>query len=142
MGYKAGKDLLIKVDFGLGAGFQTVGGIQRRSVKLGDTSKVVTNQDSEGNWQEMLSGVASKTIAISGDGVAKTGPVLTGLMQMWTNQSPFNLNWQVITPGLGTLEGPFALQGLEFSGDQEDVVKFSISLGSAGPIGFTPDASL
>lgn len=142
MGYKAGKDLLIKVDFGQGAGFQTVGGIQRRSVKMGNTSKDVTNQDSEGNWQEMLSGVAKKAISISGDGVGKFGPVMTGLMQAWTNQAPFNLNWQLIIPGMGTLEGPFAVEGLEYSGDQEDVVKFSISLASAGPIGFTPDTSL
>lgn len=142
MGYKAGKDLLIKVNFGLGAGFQTVGGIQTRRVTFSDTSVDVTNQESEGNWTEMLAGVGKKSIQISGDGVFKSGPVSTQLIQAWLNQSAQGFEWQVIFPGLGTLQGPFTVGQLEYSGDQSDVGKFSIQLASAGPCAFTPNTSV
>ncbi|MDY6960312.1 MAG: phage tail tube protein [Pseudomonadota bacterium] len=141
MSYKAGKGVLLKVDFGQGAGFQTVGGIQTRRITLNDTSIDVTNQESEGNWAEMLAGVANKSIAVAGDGVFKAGPVMTQLIQAWLNQQSQGYQWQVIFPGLGIFEGPFTVGTLELSGDQTDVAKFSIAVASAGPIGFTPNTA-
>lgn len=142
MGYKAGKDMLLKVDFGLGAGFQTLGGIQSRRLTLAGTSIDVTNQDSEAGWKEMLSGVASKSLKVAGDGVYKSGAVSVQLMQSWLNQSPIGFLWQVIIPGLGIFEGLMAMGNLEYSGSQDDVTKFSIELDSAGPIGFTADTTV
>ncbi len=142
MGYKAGRDMLLKVDFGLGAGFQTLGGIQKRTLKLNGTAIDVTNQDSEAGWKEMLSGVASKSLSISGDGVFKSGPVATQLIQCWLQQSALGFSWQVIIPGLGILEGLFAIGDMQFDGSQDQVVNFSINLDSAGPIGFTPDTTV
>lgn len=142
MGYKAGKQLLLKVDFDKSATFHTVGGIQSRTITFNDTSVDVTNQESEGNWAEMLAGVANKSISISGEGVFKSGPVSTQLIQAWLNQAAQGFDWQVIIPGLGILQGPFTIGSMEFSGEQTDVTKFSISLASAGPIAFTPDTSV
>lgn len=142
MGYKAGKDMLLKVDFGLGAGFQTVGGIKTRRLTLGDTSVDATNQDSEGGWKEMVSGVASKSMKVSGDGIYKSGLISVQLQQSWLNQSAIGFPWQVIIPGLGTFEGLFAIGSLEYSGSQDELLGFSIELNSAGPIGFTPDTTV
>lgn len=136
MGHRAGKDMLLKVNFGLGAGFQTLGGIVTRRITFNDTSIDVTNQDSERGWSEMLGGVAPKSARFGGDGHFKSSPVTTQFIQAYMNQQGWGLLWQCIIPGLGTMEGPFTIGTLEFSGTESDTLKIAIELASSGPIAF------
>lgn len=138
----AGKFMLLKIDFDGSGSFRTLGGIKTRRVTLSNTAIDITNQNSEGNWKEMLSGVASKGIEVSGDGVFAQGPASSAILRAWLDQAAAGYNWQLILPGLGRFEGPFAVGQLEYSGEQETEMRFSISLSSSGPIAFTPDVSL
>lgn len=138
--YQAGKDMLLKANFGQGGGFQTVGGIQTRRITLPDTSRDVTNQESDGNYREMIQGVGIDSMDFSGDGVMVSNAVMVQIMQARRGRQI--LDWQVIIPDLGTFEGPFAIGTLEFSGNQGEELKFSINMMSAGPLGFTPNTGV
>lgn len=142
MGYKPGKDMLLKVNFGLGGGFQTLGGIVNRRLTLNDTTVDVTNQDSERGWSEMLGGVAPKSMRVSGDGHFKSGPVATQFVQSYLNQQGWGLEYQVILPGLGIFQGPYTIGTFEFSGSESDTLRISIELSSSGQISFYPNTAL
>ena len=134
MGYKAGMDMLLKVNFGLGGGFVTIGGIVTRRLTIDSKAVDVTNQGSERGWAEMLAGVAPKSVKIAGDGQYAAGPIATQYVQWFMSQQGWGLDHQVVIPGLGTLQGPFVVNSLEFSGQQSDVMKFSIDMSSSGVI--------
>jgi TP901-1 family phage major tail protein len=46
-------------------------------------------------------------------------------------------NWQVVVPDFGTVEGPFQITSLEFSGRHDGEVTFDLALESAGELTFT-----
>lgn len=138
----AGKFMLLKIDFNGSGRYETLGGIKSRRLTLNNTAVDITNQSSEGNWREMLSGVASKSIEIAGDGLFAQGPASAAIIRAWLDQAAAGYNWQINLPGLGRFEGPFSVGQLEYSGDQETEFRFSISLSSSGPIAFTPDSTL
>jgi len=48
-------------------------------------------------------------------------------------------DWQLILPDFGTVQGPFQITALEFSGDHAGEVTFDIALESAGVMSFTAD---
>ena len=140
--YRAGKKMLLEIDFAGSGTFETLGGIVSRTITFEGSAVDVTNQDSEGNWQEMLAGVASKKVSISGEGKFKSGPAAVRLMQAWLNEEGQGFMFEVILPGLGTLRGPFVMGNLEYSGEQEDVMMASIALNSSGPLAFTAETSV
>ncbi|MDO9126949.1 MAG: phage major tail protein, TP901-1 family, partial [Parvibaculum sp.] len=45
-------------------------------------------------------------------------------------------NWQVVIPDFGTVQGPFQITALEFSGEHDGEVSFDLALESAGEIAF------
>ena len=47
------------------------------------------------------------------------------------------INFQILIPDFGTFEGPFHVTSLEYSGEHEDAVQFSVSLQSGGAVTFT-----
>ncbi len=48
-----------------------------------------------------------------------------------------SVDWQVIVPDFGTLEGPFQVTALEYSGEHNGELAYDLSLESAGAIAFT-----
>ena len=55
MAAQAGKDLLLKLDDGLGA-FITVAGLRTRQLTFNADSVDITSQESSGRWRELLAG--------------------------------------------------------------------------------------
>ena len=45
-------------------------------------------------------------------------------------------NWQLVLPDFGTIEGPFQIVALEFSGSHDGEVTFELALESAGQLAF------
>lgn len=133
----AGKDMLIKADLDGDGTFTTIAGAQTRSLKLNGTLVDITNQDSEGNWREAVAGVDVKSMTISMDGVLARGVTFATLNQMYMDAINSGYSYQVYMPGLGKYEGRFVLTDLEFTGEQNDVVKFSATMESSGPVALT-----
>ena len=45
-------------------------------------------------------------------------------------------DWQLAVPHFGTVEGPFQITSLDYTGSHDGEVTFEVALESAGPIAF------
>ena len=135
MGAQKGRDLLLKVDASGSGSFQTVAGLRSNAVSFNAGSVDVTNQESAGQWRELLAGAGLKSASVRGSGIFKDaasdltirGVFFSGLIR----------EWQVIVPDFGVIEGPFQIASLEFGGRHDGEVTFDLALESAGAISFT-----
>ncbi len=135
MAAQKGKDLLLKVDT-TGAGvFSTVAGLRSRTLAVNAETVDVTHTESAGQWRELLAGAGAKSARVTGAGVFKDAA-----SDATVRDYAFNgviRAWQVIVPDFGTIEGPFQISSLEFSGRHDGEVAFELSLESAGQLSFT-----
>ena len=132
---QSGKDLLIKVDLTGDGNFGTVAGLRATRVSFNAESVDVTSLESQGGWRELLAGAGVKSAAISGSGVFRDAATDERARAIFFNgEIP---NFQVIIPDFGTVEGPFQVTGLEYSGSHNGEATYELSLASAGALSFT-----
>ncbi|KZK83497.1 Phage major tail protein 2 [Pseudovibrio sp. Ad13] len=133
---QAGKDLLLKLDTVGDGTFESVAGLRSRRLALNATPIDITDAESTGRWRELLAGASTRQASLSGSGLFRDKASAEKVrMAFFAGELR---SWQVILPGFGTLEGPFHLSALEYSGDYRSEVTFEISLESAGALTFTP----
>jgi TP901-1 family phage major tail protein len=133
MGAQKGKDLLVKIDGG--AGFVTVAGLRSRKLAFNAEIVDITHAESVNRWRELLAGAGVKRASISGRGLFKDASSDALVRQSFFDGAVNNA--QVIVPDFGTIEGPFQISALEFSGEHNGEVTFDLSLESAGALTFT-----
>ncbi|MCF6304411.1 MAG: phage major tail protein, TP901-1 family [Rhodobacteraceae bacterium] len=138
MAKQKGRELLIKIEDSGGGTFSPLAGLNSKSITINNSAIDVTTPDATtpgGDlWTEVLDGVMN--VAVSGDGifvdeaaelqmqaVAMTGTKVTAL--------------QIIVPSFGTFAGNWHIDSIEYGGETEGSVTFSISLSSTGAITFT-----
>ena len=130
-----GKDLLLKVDSTGSGVFATVAGLRGRSLSFNARPVDATNADSVNGWREVLAGAGVKSASLTGTGIfvddAADETVRSYLFTGTTR------DWQVILPDFGTVEGPFQITSLDYAGDYDGEVTYSLALESAGPLTFT-----
>ena len=132
---QSGKDLLIKVDLTGDGNFGTVAGLRATRVSFNAESVDVTSLESQGGWRELLAGAGVKSAAISGSGVFKDDASDARARQIFFDgETP---DFQVVIPDFGTVEGPFQVTGLEYSGSHNGEATYELSLASAGALSFT-----
>ena len=127
-----GKDLLLKVD--AGGAFTTVAGMRSRRIAFNTDTVDITDFESAGRWRHLLAGAGMQRASISGSGIFKdaaSDETMRGLFFGGTI-----VGWQIIIPDFGTVEGPFQITALEYSGEHNGEVTFELSLESAGPLSF------
>lgn len=135
MGAQKGRDLLLKVDATGSGGFETVAGLRSNAISFNAGAVDVTNQDSAGQWRELLAGAGLKSAAIRGSGLFKdaaSDATVRGCFFNGTIRA-----WQVIVPDFGVIAGPFHIASLEFGGRHDGEVTFELALESAGELTFT-----
>ena len=131
---QSGKDLLIKVDLTGDGNFGTVAGLRATRVSFNAESVDVTSLESQGGWRELLAGAGVKSAAISGSGVFKDDASDARARQIFFDgETP---DFQVVIPDFGTVEGPFQVTGLEYSGSHNGEATYELSLASAGALSF------
>ena len=128
-----GKDLLLKVDSG--AGFITVAGLRTRRIAFNSQSIDITDQDSAGRWRELLAGAGVQRASINGSGIFKDAA--SDALVRTKFFAAAHLPAQLVVPDFGTVEGPFQITALEYSGSHDGEVGFEIALESAGALSFT-----
>lgn len=129
-----GKDLLLKIDSnGLGS-FTTVAGLRARRIAFNSETVDVTDSESSGRWRELLAGSGVRRAAISGSGIFKDA-VSDGHVRTHYFAGSI-VDWQFVVPSFGTIQGPFQITALEYSGNHDGEVTFEIALESAGSISF------
>lgn len=135
MAAQSGKDMLVKLDQTGSGSFLTVAGLRTRSLSFNAASVDITDAESAGQWRELLAGGGIKRASVSGTGVFKdqsSDAQIRGLFFDGTIR-----DWQLILPDFGTVQGPFQITTLEFSGDHTGEVTFNIALELAGELTFT-----
>ncbi len=129
-----GKDLLLKTADAAG-GFVTVAGLRAHRLSLNAAQVDASHQLSPGRWRELLAGAGLRSAAISGSGIFRDEASDARLRELFFAGE--NTAFQVIVPDFGTIEGPFQVTSLEYSGDHDGELTFEISLESAGELTFT-----
>jgi TP901-1 family phage major tail protein len=134
MGAQKGRDLLLKLDAAGTGSFAAVAGLRSNAISFNAGAVDATNQESAGQWRELLGGAGIKSASIRGSGIFKdaaSDAAIRGLFFTGTIAS-----WQVVVPDFGTLTGPFQIASLEFAGRHDGEVTFDLALESAGQISF------
>ena len=135
MAAQKGKDLLLKIDStGLGA-FVTVAGLRAKRLAFNSETVDVTDADSAGRWRELLAGSGRAARLAVGLGHLqgcrfgrRRSARSSSMPRSSTGSSPF--------PDFGTVEGPFQITALEYSGNHDGEVTFEIALELAGALSF------
>jgi TP901-1 family phage major tail protein len=134
MAAQKGKDLLLKIDTdGLGS-FATVAGIRTKRLAFNSQAVDVTDADSTGRWRELLAGAGVQRAALSGSGLFKDAASDASIRARFFSAEI--VDWQIVIPDFGTVEGPFQITALEYAGTHDGEVTFEIGLESAGAISF------
>lgn len=130
-----GKDLLLKVDTTGQENFVTVAGLRSRSIAFNAAIVDVTHTESAGQWRELLNGAGVKTARITGSGIFKDAASDEAVRAYFFGG--IIMDWQVIIPDFGTVQGLFQVTALEFTGQHDGELTFEIALESAGQLEFT-----
>lgn len=135
MGAQNGKDLLIKLDLDGAGQFQTIAGLRATRLSFNAESVDITSLDSAGGWRQLLGGAGVRSASISGSGVFRDADTDERARAIFfAGQTPA---FQVIIPDFGTVEGPFQISSIEYSGSYNGEATYEMSLASAGELTFT-----
>ncbi|MFZ1812907.1 MAG: phage major tail protein, TP901-1 family [Rhizobiaceae bacterium] len=133
MASQKGRDLLLKLDDGLG-NFVTVAGIRANRLAFNAQPVDATSSQSIGHWRELLGGAGVRKASISGNGIFKDVQADETIRAAFFSDAL--ANWQIAIPDFGIVEGPFQITQLEYSGTHNGELAFVISLESAGALTF------
>ena len=133
MSAQKGKDLLVKIADG--ESFTTVAGLRSRRISFNAEIVDITNAESTGRWRELLDGAGVKRASVSGRGLFKDAA--TDALMRQTFFDGTIVNYQIVIPDFGTVQGAFQITALDFAGEHNGEVTYELSLESAGALTFT-----
>ena len=134
MAAQKGKDLLLKLDAEGEGSFVTVAGLRTKRLAFNSETVDVTDSESAGRWRELLAGSGVQRAAISGSGIFKDAQSDAAIRSKFFAGEI--VNWQLVVPSFGVVEGAFQVTALEYTGAHDGEVTFEIALESAGPVSF------
>ena len=130
-----GRDLLLKLD-STGAGvFVTVAGLRSHTLSFNAETVDATSQESAGAWRELLAGAGLKSSSLRGQGIFKDAAIDLTMRSYFFNSTI--VDWQIIIPSFGIVQGPFQITALDFGAKHDGEVTFDLALASAGLLTFT-----
>jgi TP901-1 family phage major tail protein len=113
--------------------FTTIGGLRSTSLTINNESVDVTNKDSS-NQRTLLAAAGVQSISVSGSGVFTDAASET---TMKTNVLADTIdNYQFLVPDFGTFTGGFQVTSVEYAGEYNGEVTYSMSFESSGAITF------
>ncbi len=137
MGVQRGRDVLIEVGDGdVPGSFIAIAGIRARTISLSARLVDATTAQSPQAWRELIAGTATKRIEVAGSGVFFCEAADRRMRAVYFGGETPSMN--LVVPGFGILEGPFAVAELAYGGEHDGEATFSIRLMSAGAIAFLP----
>ena len=133
MAAQKGKDLLLKI--ANGGSFVTVAGLRSKRLAFNSETVDVTDADSAGRWRELMAGAGVQRASLSGAGIFKDAQS-DGLIRAGFFSGAI-ADWQLAIPDFGTVQGPFQITALEYTGNHDGEVTFDVALESAGALSFS-----
>ncbi len=135
MSAQKGRDMLLKIDATGSGSFTTIAGLRSNTLTFNTETVDASSQDSTGAWRELLSGAGLKSASLRGSGIFKDAASDAMLRSNFFNSSI--VDWQIIIPDFGIVQGPFQITSLDFGARHDAEVTFDLSLASAGVLTFT-----
>ena len=134
MAAQKGSAMLMKVgNGGSPETFTTIGGLRSTSLTINNESIDVTNKDSSNN-RTLLAAAGVQSISVSGSGVFTDAASETTIK---TNVLADSIdNYQFLVPDFGTFTGGFQVTSVEYAGEFNGEVTYSMSFESSGAITF------
>lgn len=139
MAKQLGRALLVKIGDGADPEvFSNLCGLNSKAMTINNSSIDVTTPDCStpggALWTETLNGL--KNVTITGDGFFEDSA--SELRMNTIAMAADNVgNFTVTVPAFGTYAGAFRIASLEFGGETEGGVTYSLSLESTGAVTFT-----
>lgn len=139
MAKQLGRALLVKIGDGASPEvFSNLCGLNSKAMTINNSSIDVTTPDCStpggALWTETLNGL--KNVTITGDGFFEDSA--SELRMNTIAMAADNVgNFTVTVPAFGTYAGAFRIASLEFGGETEGGVTYSLSLESTGAVTFT-----
>jgi TP901-1 family phage major tail protein len=130
-----GRDLLLKIDSTGSNIFITVAGLRSNTLTFNAETVDATSQESAGAWRELLAGAGLKSATVRGQGIFKDAASDVSIQNYFFNG--IIVNWQIVIPAFGIVQGPFQITSLDFGARHDAEVTFDIALASAGQLTFT-----
>ena len=130
-----GRDMLLKIDSTGAGSFITIAGLRSTTLTFNTETVDASSQDSSGAWRELLAGAGLKSASLRGQGIFKDASSDASLRAYFFNGTI--VNWQIIIPDFGTIQGPFQITSLDFGARHDAEVTFDLALASAGVLTFT-----
>jgi TP901-1 family phage major tail protein len=142
MAKQLGRALLVKIGDGdVTEEFANLCGLNSKSLTINNSAIDVTTPDcttpTNALWTETLAGL--KNVSVTGDGFFEDS-VTEARMNTVAMAADSKANFQIIVPDFGTYAGAFRITSLEFGGETEGGVTYSLSLESTGAVTFDPAA--
>jgi TP901-1 family phage major tail protein len=139
MAKQLGRALLVKIGDGEASEtFSNLCGLNSKSITINNSSIDVTTPDcttpAGALWTETLAGL--KNVSVSGDGFFEdsTAEARMNSVAMGADNA---CNFQIVVPDFGTYAGSFRISSVDFGGQTEGGVTYSLSLESTGAVTFT-----
>lgn len=139
MAKQLGRALLVKIGDGEASeAFTNLCGLNSKSLTINNNAIDVTTPDCDSPegllWTETLAGL--KNVSVTGDGFFEDSTA-EARMNSVAMQNDNQANFEIVVPDFGTYAGAFRLTSVEFGGETEGGVTYSISLESTGAVTFT-----
>jgi len=139
MAKQLGRALLVKIGDGAGSEtFTNLASMNSKSLTINNSSIDVTTPNSSSPegllFSESLGGL--KNVSVSGDGFFEDSTA-EARMNTVAMANDNQANFQIVVPDFGTYAGAFRITSLEFGGETEGGVTYSLSLESTGTVTFT-----
>lgn len=136
MAAQQGRHILLKIhDGGDPGAYQTVAGLQARTISLNARTIDATDSESPEGWRELIGGAGVKAATVSGSGIFKDQTADETVRAVFFSQEA--RDWQLAIPDFGVLEGPFLVSSLEYAGRHDGEAQYAMTLASAGAVAFT-----
>lgn len=148
MAKKNGRQMLVKIGDGAATEvFNVLCGLTSKTLTLNNNAFDVTTSDCDNPtgqlWREVMTG--TRSLSVSGNGYFEDSATEEQLRAVAfgtgiADTAEAIANFEIIVPGLGTFSGAFHVDSLEYGGEQENGVTYSLSLSSSGTPTFTAAA--
>ncbi|MFN6976710.1 MAG: phage major tail protein, TP901-1 family [Gemmobacter sp.] len=113
-------------------------GLTAKSLSIGNEEIDVTTADcvAPGGimWSEVLAG--TKRVSVSGSGLFTDETTEKRLNTVAMSADAMAM-FEVVVPSLGTFQGRFMVQSLEFTGNNSEGATYALTLASSGAVTFT-----
>lgn len=133
MAAQKGSALLIKIGSGSPVSYTTIAGLRSTSITMNDEAVDITNKDSAG-VRTLLAQGGVNSMSVSGSGVF-TDVAVDGTLRSAFNAGSFS-SYQIVIPDFGTYTGTFMVASLEYAGEYNGEVTYSVTLESSGAVTF------